>query len=525
MIGQEPFLKSEKQVIIGGLLLLVFAFFYQLGIYPLFLEEPRRGLIALEMIFQDNYWVPTQTGDLYFRKPPVYNWVLIASYKLFGEYSEFATRFFSVLSHLLLVCIVFRFIKKYLGQMVAVITSFSLLVSVDILFYFSTLGEIDLFYTLVTSSSMFAVFYYGEKRQYWRLFLLVYTLTAIGFLTKGLTSLPYTAITLLVYFLQKKEFKQLLRLPHFVGIGVLAAVLGGYFFMYSQYQDVSGWWTTLFSESADKATNGGILKFFKHLVSFPLDTVKNVLPAGFLIPLLFQKGIIKKLKSNPFIWYCTLVFVFNFLIYWFSTEAKSRYIYSLFPFLITVLAWLGINASSKGLTKALKVCLIIILVIVTVGMFVMPFVDELEVVDNRVFTSVVLLTLLTSIWYLFYTKKIRVYLAILCVLGVMKLGFSAIVPVTRQLDTGAARDKALGIEIANITQGKSLNRFGNVRMSLGIVFYLERERSEALYQTNGTDGDFYFVYPSDIPKFASDFQVIKRFNYWENEILLIEVSN
>jgi 4-amino-4-deoxy-L-arabinose transferase-like glycosyltransferase len=135
MLAEAEFSKFEKNylwLLIGGLM---FAFFYQLGIYPLFLEEPRRGLIALEMMLQDNLWVPTQTGDLYFRKPPLYNWALVAAYKVFGV-TEFATRFFSVLSHILLGGVTYLFSRKYLTNQAAILVALSYLLSVDILVYF-----------------------------------------------------------------------------------------------------------------------------------------------------------------------------------------------------------------------------------------------------------------------------------------------------------------------------------------------------------------------------------------------------
>ncbi len=505
----------------GCLLLLIFSFFYQLGIYPLFLEEPRRGLIALEMIFQDNLWVPTQTGDLYFRKPPVYNWVLIASYKLFGGYTEFATRFFSVFSHLLLSLITFLFTRKYLGHFTAVFVAMSLLVAADILIYFSTLGEIDLFYALITAIPIFATYHYGEKGAYWKLFLVVYLFTAIGFLTKGLTSLPYAAITLLVYFIHKRQFKELLKVPHFAGIGLFAILIGGYFYMYSQYQELGGWWTTLFAESADKATNGGIVKWLHHLASFPLDTIKNILPAGLLIPLFFIKGIKAKLKGHPVVWYCVLVFAFNFLVYWLSIEAKSRYIYPLFPFMILPLIYIALQSKVLLWQKVLRVLAIVFISVLILLPIVGFFSNQLDVVPNLNLIYAVILAFSLGLGFVFLRQKARPYLVILGVMVILKFGFSAIVPMSRALDTGAAEDKALGIEIAHLTEGKSLNRFGDVRMSLGIVFYVERGRLAPLYQTKATDGDYYFIYPSDMGNFTGNVEVIKRFNYWENEILLI----
>lgn len=522
MISQQPLVRFEKQLFAGFLLLLIFSFFYQLGIYPLFLEEPRRGLIALEMIFQDNLWVPTQTGDLYFRKPPVYNWVLIASYKLFGDYSEFATRFFSVFSHLLLSLITFLFTRKYLDHLTAIFVAMSLLVAADILVYFSTLGEIDLFYALLTAIPIFATYHYGQRGQYWKLFIVVYLFTAIGFLTKGLTSLPYTAITLLVYFIQKREFKQLFRLPHFIGIALLVVLVGGYFYVYSQYQDVSGWWTTLFAESADKATSGGILKWLKHILLFPIETIKNIMPAGLLVPLLFSKAIKVKLKEHPVVWYCVLVFVFNFLVYWLSIEAKSRYIYPLFPFMIIPLIYMALQSKALLWKKVLRVLAIVFISVLILLPVVGFFSNQLDIVPNLNLIYGVILALSLGLGFVYWRQKARPYLLILGVMVVLKFGLSAIIPATRALDSGAARDKALGIEIVALTEGKSLKRFGNVRMSLGIVFYVERGRQEPLYQTTSTDEDYYFIYPSDMVSFTGNVEIIKRFNYWEDEILLIK---
>lgn len=523
MIGQQPLIKSEKQLIIGGLLLLVFSFFYQLGIYPLYLEEPRRGLISLEMIFQNNYWVPTQTGDLYFRKPPFYNWILIASYKIFGEYSEFATRFFSVLSHLILSLVTFSFVKKYLGQLVAIFVALSLLLSADILVYFSTLGEIDLFYALVTSVSMFAIFHYGEQKKNWKLFLVVYVLTAIGFLTKGLTSLPFTAITLLVYFIHKKRFKELFSLQHIAGITVFALLVGGYFYMYSQHQDVSGWWSTLLSESADKATGGGIAKFFNHLLSFPLDTIKNILPAGLLLPVFFRKGVLAKLKANPLVWYSVLVFVFNFLVYWFSADAKSRYIYPLFPFLLIPLIYIAVDTPKEFWRKFPRILTIVFLILMTLVVPVGFFIDTLDNVDHLFVYLIILLLIDALLWYMFLAKGVRSYVIVLCLMVAIKFTFSAIVPQTRQKETGAAEDKTLALEIAELTKGETLYRYGDVRISLTIVFYVEREREEALYQTDTMTDGFYFCYKQDFPKDRA-YIVLEEFAYWGEPIFLISLD-
>ena len=65
--------------------------FLNLGVRPLQFEEPRRVLVALEMAVRGNAVVPTTNGALYFNKPPLYNWLLLACTRLFGSWPRHAS--------------------------------------------------------------------------------------------------------------------------------------------------------------------------------------------------------------------------------------------------------------------------------------------------------------------------------------------------------------------------------------------------------------------------------------------------
>jgi len=512
MIGQPSFNGLEKKLLGFGLLALVFAYFYNLGIYPLFQEEPRRGIIALEMMMQDNFWVPTQTGDLYYRKPPVYNWLLIVGYKIFGT-NELGTRFFSVLSHLILGGLCYVFVKKPLGSFVAAMTALSFLLVGDILVSASTLGEIDLFYSLVTTSSIFLIYRYGEKKEYLKLFLVVYALTAIGFLTKGLSALPFTAISLLVYFILNRNFKQLLRWQHFAGIGLFVLMAGGYFYAYSLYEDPTGWMNTLFSESADKATGGGFWAFAKHVLEFPIKTWQNILPAGLFIVLLFQKGMMKKLRANPFVWYCTLIFFFNYLVYLFSIEGKSRYIYPIMPFVLVTLVYMATLNQKQVWNKFMKVLAWVCLALLTLGTPVVFFLEDLQVVDNLAINIALILLSVAGLWVGLVKKQVRPVLIIYFMMILLKFGFSAIVPVTRQKATGAAEDKALAAEMVQITGDQPIYRYKDLRMSLTIVFYVERDKHAILASKDRVEPGYYICYEEDFKDFPGA-EILHEFTYF-----------
>src|ERR1051325_1080594 len=105
--------KIEKRLLITAFIVLIIALFFNLSIVPLYLEEPRRALIALEMLFNHNLIVPREMGEFYYKKPPLFNWLIIASYKIFGEGSELAQRLISVLSLLAMAMLTFLFVRKY----------------------------------------------------------------------------------------------------------------------------------------------------------------------------------------------------------------------------------------------------------------------------------------------------------------------------------------------------------------------------------------------------------------------------
>lgn len=519
MIIENQLSKGENRFIATLLVLMLVGFFYQLGIYPLFLEEPRRSMIALEMILNDNYWVPTVLGEYYYKKPPFYNWLIVVSYQVFG-FDELASRVVSILSHLALSGLIFVFARKRLGLTLALYAALAYVLSVDILFYYSLLGEIDLFYALVTALSIFAIYHYGEKKQYWKLFLLVYLLASIGFLTKGITSLPYAAISLLVYFVMKKKFKVLLSIYHIAGILLFFALIGGYFWKYSQYAPVEDWLNTLYNESAEKATRGGFLTFLKHFFTFPFVIIGIACPATLLLPLAFKKEYFKKLRQNEFVWFCLLVFGFNFLLYWVSTQARTRYVYPIMPFLMIAMTYVLSSVSIRG--KYLTIASRVSLVLVALGISSVFFIPNLESVKLLNISLIVLLLLIAGLVFLNVKKVVNPYLIIMGLLVVLKIGVSSIVPVTRKYDSNTAKDVSHGKKVAEMTAGEPIYRYGQVKFKLTTGYYMERDKMSILKKVDHFNEKFYMVYEKDLPK-EKKYKVITRIPDDYNEIFLIEM--
>jgi len=58
-------------------LVLLWIYGYGISANPLTWEEPRRCLVALEMIYRGDYIVPHVLGEPYRNKPPLLNWLIV----------------------------------------------------------------------------------------------------------------------------------------------------------------------------------------------------------------------------------------------------------------------------------------------------------------------------------------------------------------------------------------------------------------------------------------------------------------
>lgn len=331
---------------------LLFVLVSHLGFMPLDTgDEARRALVSLEMMLSGDYITPTLHGERYFNKPPLYNWLIIGSYRLFGDYSSFALRFPMLVSLVLLGVTMFVFVRKYSTPAVAWAAAFMTLTNGRVLLYDSMLGLIEITFSLATYTAMMLVYYYDRKRNYWLLYLSTYTLTAIGFLLKGLPPIAFQGLTLVGWFVYTRRFRLLFHPAHVVGLGVFLLITGSYYAAYFSrnaipFQDVAG---VLLHESAKRTGLAfGWGPTLLHLLTFPFEFIYHFAPYTLLLVLFIRRDIRSILTKNPFITFNALTFSLTVLIYWSSPEAYGRYLIGLIPLFFTVLAYLYYDHSTPA---------------------------------------------------------------------------------------------------------------------------------------------------------------------------------
>jgi len=329
--------------------LLVPAFFSHLGLIPLdtVSDEPRRALVAIEMMLSGDYLTPTLNGEPYFNKPPLYNWIIAASYHFFGDYSAFALRFPMAVSLVLYGLTVFLLVRRHLGSPVAFAAALMLVTNARVMLYDSLLGLIDITFSWLTYTAFIWVYQFDRQRRYYALFLSTYVLTALGFLMKGLPSLVFQGLTLLAYFLYTRQFRRLFHPAHFLGIGVFLLIVGSYYVAYFTrnaipLSQVAG---VLFSESAKRTVvEFGIGQTLLHMLTFPLEMLYHYAPWLVMVVFLFRRLQTPYLRDmaywkEPFVRFNGIIFLVNFVIYWTSPQVYARYLLMLLPLLFTILAY------------------------------------------------------------------------------------------------------------------------------------------------------------------------------------------
>lgn len=494
------FSPTEIRLLQLSALLLLAGMLLHLGTQPLYLEEPRRALIAMEMWERGNPWIPTELGEYYYNKPPFFNWVLMGSAALLGGFHEWAMRLPTVLSVIGLVWVMYCMGRRYVDAAFGAISGLLFAACGSVLIFFSHLGEIDLFYAFVSFSAFAALYHFYRQGQDGWLFLSFYALHAVGFLTKGLPSLLFIGISLLIWFGYKKDWRRLFSWAHLAGIGLFLLMVGGYLFQYSRYHSL----LQLLPEWAGQAgertvAEQGWSRLLIHLVHYPLDSLKDLLPFSLLIVFLIRKDWKALLLRNEWVAFSAIIFLANFPVYWLSPGAKQRYLYMLFPLLLIAFTWAWRHAGElKPLRgKVFRIITGLLLAAFALGAPALGFLSDLAFLSYRHALAAGAALAFGTLFWLFWKKKSTELILLIAAMAVLRLVFDLTVLPQRAYKSGAQHDKALAYSIAHITGDAPLHIYRADRISFTTVYYLNRIRGRCLTRSYREAPNVFYLAETD----------------------------
>jgi 4-amino-4-deoxy-L-arabinose transferase-like glycosyltransferase len=379
------------------------------------------------------------------------------------------------------------------------------------------MGLIDMAFSWVTYLFFMLSYYFYKKEKYLLLFTVAYLITAVGWMMKGLPSIVFLGISLLVLFLSEKKYKMLFNWRHFAGIFIFIMLVGGYYFLYFRANDHITYeklFSTLFDQSMRRTgVRFGFVQTFLHILSFPLEMLYHFLPWTILTLGLFVRGMLKKIWDQPFLRYNILILGFNILPYWTSPEVFPRYILMLLPLYFVVVSWvyMELKERKQKIASVIEVILGITLILASIAPWASGYADMVKDIKHVLLISAILSLVLILLTILYWrSRQYRLFWFAISIL-VLRIGFDLLILPTRQINSDPAISKELAYALAEKTKGKKLYSYWDKNnegqffwymrniVSFRYHFHLSVARDEIIYHNSEKDPDaLYFALPSHI---------------------------
>jgi 4-amino-4-deoxy-L-arabinose transferase-like glycosyltransferase len=220
------FLRFQALLIV----LLVWAAIYlpALGSLEIKGEEGRRILPAVQMIDTGNYVVPKVGSEPYLRKPPLINWLVAGSFKIFGQRNEWTARLPSVLCVLVVALMFITVARRSLGANGSTVAALIWLTSFGMIEK-GRLIEIEALYV-----SLFAIAFvcwlswWEQRRSPWLTWLVPWIFLGLGWLAKGPMHLFFFYAIVIAVLWRSRELRTIWNVPHLIGFIVMVAIFAAW---------------------------------------------------------------------------------------------------------------------------------------------------------------------------------------------------------------------------------------------------------------------------------------------------------
>jgi 4-amino-4-deoxy-L-arabinose transferase-like glycosyltransferase len=481
-----------------------------------------------------DYLTPTIGGEIYLKKPPLYNWMLAGIFSLSGSQSEFIIRLPVTIAILLFSFIIFYFVRKETNARLAIATALGFATCGRLIFYESQHGLIDVTYSMFVFLNFMYVYQVGKRRRYLALFLGSYALTALGFLFKGLPSLVFQGFTLIAWFAYSKDLRRLFSWQHLFGILLFAVPVLSYYLAYfflNTDVTVQQMFSIMLGESTRRTgIRFGFFRTVGHLFTFPFEVVYHYLPWTVFFILLAGKGNTARVRGNDFLRYGIWVVLLNILPYWSSPEVFARYYIMMMPIVFLVFFFLYLHEGTEG-QRVKKILDVVILVLaflasgIPVAFLVM---ERFAVIPFQVPKVVVLLVVSYGLFAILLFRKDRLekILLIVLLLLVARMGVNWFMLPVKALESDRLVFKQEAVAAARLTGDQPVIRYwppeiratgyyGHRTASYLTIFYMTREKQQVIPYSleRPSDSVFYLVRYMDLARLGMPYERLAGIHY------------
>ncbi len=467
----------EKGLLLSVLIVAIPALFINLGLRVFYEDEGIRGLVALEMMLSGNYITPTLNDTFYYSKPPLYNWILVLFFKCFGGISEWSLRIPTVIFLAIYTGLILVVNQRFLDLKKAIIIALAFLTCGRILFWDSMLGYIDMSYSLV-SYAMIMLFYIKWKYPKYDMqaYLTSALLLAIGYMLKGFPSFLFYGFGLMAVMVLTRSLDVLKNKWLYISLCIPVLVIGAYYWVYGSYNDATKTLSPLLDQSTRRTiVRYDIVSMIKHIFSYPFENLYHFFPWTIMVIGLLRLDVIRLIRSNDFIAFCTLSFMLNISVYWVSPEVYPRYILMLIPLLFTVITFAYFHAPSfprRVMDLLFKILVLVAPMIITA--LLIKFWNALDA--GFVIASVICLVASTVLLWVYFKKKNTLLLLLVISLLLVRVVFNFTIITDRHKRDFAVIAKSEALRIAESYPDGVFTLYENSKLDYTSSLYMSNKR-------------------------------------------------
>jgi len=209
-----------------AVVLLVWALIYlpALGSIAIKGEEGRRILPAVRMLETGNYIVPQIGSNPYFRKPPLVNWLVAASFAVSSVRNEWTARLPSALAVLAVAIAFVTVARASLGPTGSLIAALIWMTNIGMIEK-GRLIEIEALYvSLCGLATIFWLSCWVQKKSPWLIWIPPSIFLGLGLLAKGPTHLVFFYAVVVAVLWRAKDWRLLLHPAHFAALAIILVI-------------------------------------------------------------------------------------------------------------------------------------------------------------------------------------------------------------------------------------------------------------------------------------------------------------
>jgi 4-amino-4-deoxy-L-arabinose transferase-like glycosyltransferase len=318
-------------LVIGIIVMVAVLYLPGLGHLKLINEEPRRALVARNMLETGDYVVPRLLGQIYIAKPPLFNWLIVAASYPGGSVTEFTARLPSVMSLALLAVTMVIGMRRYFSAAGLAMLGGALVLAPELMLK-GFQAEIELLFTFLVTLSLWSWFWaFNRNAAGARLWMFPCTVVGFSFLAKGPPALLFFYLGTIPYLIYKKRLRHLIDPWHGVGVAVIILMVSIWLAGLVWSAGLTPVW-----EAAQWMVARGSFKdpqrILIHLVTYPTKLLAAILPFSllfFLLPMARVRHLVRGRFKEVYV-FAGLALTANLLVY-LTRSAQVRYFLPMLP--------------------------------------------------------------------------------------------------------------------------------------------------------------------------------------------------